>query len=94
MYEFTDARAKGFDSQFHESERTARRTRDERELYGTACHEVDENCDERALYGEPQHETCEIPNLELLFVRMRAESATGPTVTAFEDLPSITAADQ
>lgn len=57
---------------------------DERVLYGEPCHEAESKCDEQTLYGEPQHETRdedrELPDLELLFARMRAESAAGPTV--------------
>ena len=56
---------------------------DERELYGEPRHEVERDRDEQTLYGEPQHETRdddrELPDLELLFVRMRTE-ASGPTV--------------
>jgi hypothetical protein len=52
-------------------------------LYGEPCHEVGSDRDEQTLYGEPQHETreesSEDPDLELLFVRMRVESGTGPT---------------
>jgi len=54
------------------------RARDERELYGQPCHEVDASCDERTLYGDPQHETAdgsEAFDLELLFARLRRASA-------------------
>lgn len=65
-------------------EREDREVHDERKLYGEPCHEVESDRDEQTLYGEPQHETPEesreLPDLELLFVRLRAESPTGPTV--------------
>lgn len=57
---------------------------DERRLYGEPCHEDESGCDEKQLYGEPQHEIREeneeIPDIELLFARLRAESTTDPVV--------------
>lgn len=81
MHEFTDASREDFDSWYGESEHTTRRPHDERTLYGKPCHETDGGCNERALYGKPQHEPSEPPNLpdiELLFVRMRAEAMSDP----------------
>jgi hypothetical protein len=73
-------------SLYGEPERENQRVHDEQRLYGEPCHEVRSDRDEQALYGEPQHETPEessdLPDLELLFARLRAEPATGPTVFA------------
>lgn len=70
----------GADSRHGDADRG---TRDEQCLYGEPCHEVQSNRDEQTLYGDPQHETREdssdLPDLELLFARMRVESGTGPT---------------
>ena len=66
-------------------EREDREVHDERKLYGEPCHEVESDRDEQTLYGEPQHETPEesreLPDLELLFARLRAECTTGPIVS-------------
>ena len=63
--------------------------RDERTeqcLYGEPCHEMGSGRDEQTLYGEPQHETREesneLPDLELLFARMRVDSGTSPTTAS------------
>lgn len=69
----------GADSRHGDADRG---TRDEQCLYGEPCHEVRSGDDEQHLYGEPQHETREdereLPDLELLFARMRAESGSRP----------------
>jgi hypothetical protein len=73
------------DSLYGESNHATGSTRDERELYGEPRHEIGSQDDEQTLYGEPQHETSEtpdLPDLELLFARMRAESLAGATVLA------------
>ncbi|WP_137284084.1 hypothetical protein [Halorussus salinisoli] len=66
------------------SSRGTDETRDERTLYGEPCHEVESERDEQTLYGEPQHEIPEerreLPDIELLFARIRTESTAGPTV--------------
>ena len=72
----------------HESEATG----DERTLYGEPCHEMGSRYDEQTLYGEPQHETSEnpeLPDVELLFARMRVESVAGPTVLATRDASAV-----
>jgi hypothetical protein len=80
----SDDGTKGVDSLYGESSHGGHETDDERTLYGEPCHETESRYDEQTLYGEPQHETREedreLPDLELLFARMRAESAVGPTV--------------
>ncbi|MFC7081912.1 hypothetical protein [Halorussus caseinilyticus] len=71
-------------SLYGESNHEAEGSRDERTLYGEPCHEVESDRNEQTLYGEPQHESQderrELPDVDLLFARMRAESVTGPTV--------------
>lgn len=71
------------DSLGGDAERESREVEDERTLYGEPCHEVRPERDEQTLYGEPQHETSEesreLPDLDLLLARLRAESTTGPT---------------
>ncbi|WP_276299550.1 hypothetical protein [Halorussus lipolyticus] len=78
-----DGRAR-VDSLYGESSNDTREASDERTLYGEPCHETGSEYDEQTLYGKPQHETRdderELPDLELLFARMRAESAAGPAV--------------
>ena len=67
-------------------------TRDERRLYGEPCHEVESNDDEQTLYGEPQHETredAELPDVDLLFARMRIESFAGPTVVTSGETSAV-----
>jgi hypothetical protein len=80
----SDDGTKSVDSLYGESNHDTSKASDERVLYGEPCHETGSECDEQTLYGEPQHETRdedrELPDLELLFARMRAESAVGPTV--------------
>lgn len=72
------------DSRYEKSNYDIRESNDERVLYGEPCHEAESKYDEQMLYGEPQHETRDedqdLPDLELLFARMRAESVAGPTV--------------
>lgn len=85
----------GTDSLYGESDDRTRALDDERALYGEPCHEDGAGCDEQTLYGEPQHETGtdaeEVPDLDLLFVRMRAEPITGPTaVFQQDDSPAAT----
>jgi len=79
----SDDRARA-DSLYGESSHDTREASDERVLYGEPCHETATNYDEQTLYGEPQHEIRdeqrELPDLDLLFARMRAESAAGPAV--------------
>ncbi|WP_135823588.1 hypothetical protein [Halorussus ruber] len=79
----SDDRARA-DSLYGESSHDTRGPSDERVLYGEPCHETETSYDEQTLYGEPQHETRdeqrELPDLDLLFARMRAESAAGPAV--------------
>lgn len=59
------------------------RPTDEKRLYGEPCHEVRSGRAEQRLYGEPQHETregdSELPELELLFARMRADAGVDRT---------------
>ena len=80
----TDGGTKGVDSLYEESSHDGHEADDERTLYGEPCHETVSGCDEQALYGEPQHETHdedrELPDLELLFAQMRAESGVDSTV--------------
>ena len=75
---------RGHDSLYGEPSHATESTRDERALYGEPRHEVESRRDdERVLYGEPQHETPEdpeLPDVELLFARLRTESVPGPTV--------------
>lgn len=75
---------------YGESDDRTRTPRDERALYGEPCHEDGPSCDEQTLYGEPQHETNEVrelPDLELLFARMRVETTAGPTVASLPGDP-------
>jgi hypothetical protein len=78
-----DDRARA-DSLYGESSHDTREASDERVLYGEPCHETETKYDEQTLYGEPQHETRdeerELPDLDLLFARMRVECITGPAV--------------
>src|SRR6056297_2021448 len=86
----TDDDAGSVDSPSESSYETAD-TLDERRLYGEPCHEVTSEHDEQMLYGEPQHETPsedrELPDLELLFARIRADGPARPTV--LPDRPDI-----
>ena len=79
-------------SLYGESSQGTREANDERTLYGDPCHEAESRHDEKTLYGKPQHETRdedrELPDLELLFARMRAESVAGPTVLPPRSGPS------
>lgn len=88
----SDDGTESVDSLYGESSHDTRETSDERMLYGDPCHEAESKCDEQTLYGEPQHETRdenrELPDLELLFARMRADSAVGPTVLPPRSEPS------
>lgn len=80
----TDDDAGSVDSLYGESSSETESAPDERTLYGEPCHETGSECDEKTLYGEPQHEipdeNRELPDLDLLFARMRAEAPSGPTV--------------
>ncbi|UPV75713.1 hypothetical protein M0R89_06515 [Halorussus limi] len=80
----TDDDTGSVDSLYGESSYETADTPDERKLYGEPCHETGSEYDEQTLYGEPQHETRdedrELPDLDLLFARMRAEAPEGPTV--------------
>ena len=80
MYDPIDDGTAAADSPRTDVEDGPERARDERELYGQPCHEVDTRYDERTLYGDPQHETAdgsEAFDLELLFARLRRASAIG-----------------
>ncbi|WP_135827325.1 hypothetical protein [Halorussus halobius] len=91
MYGSTDTATPRSDSPRTDSTDAIERPRDERELYGQPCHEVDPDCDERALYGDPQHEPADrsdVPDVELLFVRLRAASVTRPAETPTGASPS------
>ncbi|WP_128476964.1 hypothetical protein [Halorussus pelagicus] len=94
----TDDDAGSVDSLSESSYGTAD-TLDERRFYGEPSHEVTTGCDEQTLYGEPQHETLgedrELPDLELLFARIRAEGPAGPTVLPDRpDIPTATTTEQ
>ncbi|PSQ50212.1 hypothetical protein BRD15_02150 [Halobacteriales archaeon SW_6_65_15] len=82
----------GTDSRYDDAGRSSH---DEQCLYGEPCHEVQTGRDEQRLYGEPQHETredsSELPDLELLFVRMRAESGVQPA--SLSDRSSVSRAE-
>ncbi|NHN60675.1 MULTISPECIES: hypothetical protein [Halorussus] len=79
----TERRGERAESLYGDSESETDGVRDERVLYGEPRHEAERDRDEQTLYGEPQHETRdddrELPDPELLFVRMRARAA-GPAV--------------
>lgn len=82
-YERPTSRRGDSGSPYGESDPEVREASDEQRLYGEPCHEQAPDRNEQTLYGEPQHETREareLPDLELLFVRMQAQSATGPAV--------------
>lgn len=85
------------DSLYGEANHATGSARDERAFYGEPHHEVESQRDEQTLYGEPQHETgenLELPDIELLFARMRAESLSGPTVLTARDSSTVQTTEQ
>jgi hypothetical protein len=91
----TDDDTGSVDSLYGESSHEIADGSDERTLYGEPCHETGSNYDEQTLYGEPQHETRdgdrELPDLDLLFARLRAEAPAGPIVLPNRsDSPRVT----